>query len=114
MENARVRIRCRGVVQGVGFRPAVYRLAASLDLAGWVLNGPDGVVLEVEGPQATVAAFSARLRESLPPLARLEEVEEIPVPPLGEAGFRVLESETGPRRSALVPPDAALCADCRR
>lgn len=102
------------MVQGVGFRPAVYRLAASLGLSGWVLNGPDGVVLEVEGPEEAVEGFAGRLREALPPLARLDEVSESRISPLGEEGFRVLESETGPRKSALVPPDAALCADCRR
>jgi hydrogenase maturation protein HypF len=113
MDVKRRRIGCRGFVQGVGFRPTVYRLAVAAGLSGWVLNGPDGVVLEVEGPGEAVESFSDRLRASLPPMARLDELTEREVPPLGGEGFRIVESERGPRQSALVPPDAALCADCR-
>jgi hydrogenase maturation protein HypF len=109
----RVRIRCRGAVQGVGFRPAVHRLASELGLAGWVLNGPDGVTIEIEGRGASVESFTRRLPSSLPPLARLDAAEQQDVAVLGEAGFRVIASELGPRRRALVPPDAALCSDCR-
>jgi len=114
MDVKRRRIRCRGFVQGVGFRPTVYRLAVAAGLSGWVLNGPDGVVLEIEGPGEEVESFAGRLRAALPPLARLDEVAEREVAPLGAEGFRILESEQGPRRRALVPPDAALCGDCRR
>ncbi|MEW6757117.1 MAG: carbamoyltransferase HypF [Acidobacteriota bacterium] len=114
MDVKRRRIRCRGFVQGVGFRPTVYRLAVAAGLSGWVLNGPDGVVVEVEGPGEGVESFANLLRASLPPMARLDEVTEREVPPVGMEGFRILESERGPRQSALVPPDAALCGDCRR
>jgi len=109
----RTRIRCRGAVQGVGFRPAVHRLASKLGLSGWVLNGPDGVTIEIEGPGSSVKTFARRMPSSLPPLARLDAMEQEDVAVLGETGFRVLASELGPRRRALVPPDAALCADCR-
>lgn len=101
-------------MQGVGFRPTVYRLAVSMGLAGWVLNGPDGVVLEVEGPGEAVEAFPERLRAALPPLARLDSLDAEDAAPEGEGSFRILDSERGPRKRALVPPDAALCADCRR
>ncbi len=108
-----MRIQCRGAVQGVGFRPAVHRLATGLDLAGWVLNGPDGVVIEVEGPERSVDEFVDRLPVSMPPLARLDGMETASVPPSGEVGFVVRASQVGPRARAVVPPDSALCADCR-
>lgn len=104
---------CRGAVQGVGFRPAVHRLARALDLGGWVRNDPDGAAIEVEGPAQAVGEFAARLPSSLPPLARLDHLEARHIPPLGEHVFRVRSSRPGPRRRALIPPDAALCAACR-
>ncbi len=111
--RTRLRIVCRGVVQGVGFRPAVHRLASSLSLGGFVLNGPEGVVIEVEGPERAAREFLDRLPTSLPPLARLDEVESSAVAPAGERVFSVLASQEGRRRRALVPPDSALCPDCR-
>jgi hydrogenase maturation protein HypF len=110
----RVRLACRGVVQGVGFRPAVHRLASALGLAGFVRNDPEGAVIEVEGAAARVDEFRAALPRSLPPLARLAEVDADVIPALGETEFVVTESAKGARRRALVPPDAALCTDCRR
>lgn len=113
-QNAvRRRLVCRGAVQGVGFRPSVYRLATSLGLAGWVRNDPSGATIEVEGAAETVGAFRVRLREELPPLARLDDLEVVETAPTGEVGFRVAASTGGQRDGALVPPDAALCADCR-
>ena len=112
--RTRLRIRCTGFVQGVGFRPAVHRLATSMGLAGWVLNGPDGVVIEVEGAQDSPRRFAQALPASLPPLASLESLSLEPQAPLGETSFEVRASELGARGRALVPPDAALCPDCRR
>ncbi|HEX3363357.1 MAG TPA: acylphosphatase, partial [Solirubrobacterales bacterium] len=70
----RARARVTGTVQGVGFRPFVYRLAGELGLGGWVLNDVDGVLLEVDGPAADVAAFLDRLEAEAPPLAIVEGV----------------------------------------
>lgn len=111
--RARFRLVCRGVVQGVGFRPTVHRLATSLGLAGWVRNSPDGVVIEVEGEATAAAGFGRALAAALPPLARLDELTQEQVATEGGEGFQVLTSERGVRRRALVPPDTALCADCR-
>jgi hydrogenase maturation protein HypF len=113
-ERRRLRLTCRGVVQGVGFRPSVHRLATSLRLGGWVRNGPEGVVIEVEGDGASVGAFADRLPASLPPLARIDEMLSEVLAPIGERAFAVLASQEGMRRRALVPPDTALCRDCRR
>jgi hydrogenase maturation protein HypF len=110
----RLQIRCRGTVQGVGFRPAVHRIATSLGLAGWVVNDPQGATIEVEGPEEVVALFLDRLSSDLPPLARLDASEEELCEPLGEEGFEVRSSTIGRREGALVPPDAVLCDDCRR
>ncbi len=110
----RLRIRCRGTVQGVGFRPAVHRIATSLGLVGWVINDPQGATLEIEGPAEVVERFVERLHSDLPPLARLKAAEEEPREPLGEEGFEVRTSAAGRRQGALVPPDAVLCGDCRR
>jgi hydrogenase maturation protein HypF len=112
-DRARLRIVCRGVVQGVGFRPAVHRLASSLALGGFVRNGPEGVVIEVEGATDAVRRFAATLPHSLPPLARLDGMETAELAPAGDASFAVLVSEEGRRGRALVPADAALCAECR-
>jgi hydrogenase maturation protein HypF len=112
-ERKRFRISCRGAVQGVGFRPAVYRLAVSLRLSGWIRNGPEGVAIEVEGEAEAARAFVERLPESLPPLARLDEMDSMEISPTGDSRFEVRFSERGRRERALVPPDAALCADCR-
>ncbi len=109
----RLRLHCIGAVQGVGFRPTVYRVATTLGLAGWVANDARGAIVEVEGPPQVVAGFERALREQLPPLARLDGLTVEPIPATGEIGFEVRASEPGPRAGALVPPDAALCADCR-
>ncbi len=111
--TVRRRFTCRGTVQGVGFRPAVHRLATELGLAGWVRNAGEGAVIEVEGAPSAVREFDERLSASLPPLASLDRLDTMVVEPEGETSFSVLRSEAGRREQALVPPDAALCPDCR-
>jgi len=111
--TVRRRIRVRGIVQGVGFRPTVYRLATERGLGGWVLNDAEGVVIEAEGPPDAVDDFLRTLRTDPPPLADITSVEPEAVPPQGETAFRIEASETG-RRQALISPDMAVCDDCRR
>jgi hydrogenase maturation protein HypF len=110
----RLRVRCRGAVQGVGFRPTVHRIATELGLVGEVRNDPNGATTEVEGPPATTARFVERLETELPPLARLDEITVEEIEPRGDTTFRVSETEQGQRSGAMVPADAALCDDCRR
>ena len=108
----RIRARVDGTVQGVGFRPHVYRLADELGLGGWVLNDERGVVVEAEGPAGEIERFVARLRVDAPPLARVESVVVERVPPAGERAFSIRASgSAGPAR-ALVAPDTATCDDC--
>lgn len=119
----RVRVRVTGVVQGVGFRPFVYRLATGLGLGGFVLNDPGGVTIEVEGDADAVRAFVDRLPREGPPLSAIETCEAVEVAPGGasggaggderrEARFEIRESERAERPSALVTPDTATCGDC--
>ena len=108
----RVRARVDGTVQGVGYRPFVYRLAAELGIAGWVLNDERGVLVEAEGPADAVEAFVARLRSDAPPLAEVRGVQAEPVPVLGAPGFEIVASERGGAATAPVTPDSATCADC--
>jgi hydrogenase maturation protein HypF len=104
--------RVEGVVQGVGFRPYVYRLAREEGLAGYVRNDERGVLLDVEGAAEAVERFVARLPAEAPPLASIESVAWTPLPPRGEHGFRILESARGREADAPVTADAATCPDC--
>jgi hydrogenase maturation protein HypF len=115
----RVCVRVRGVVQGVGFRPHVYRLAKELALDGYVLNDARGVLLEVEGRPARVERFLERLVAEPPPLATVESVEPRELAPNGRPGFQIAPSRDASERAgvvttrqALVSPDTAPCAEC--
>jgi hydrogenase maturation protein HypF len=108
----RASARVEGVVQGVGFRPYVYRLAREEGLAGYVLNDERGVLLDVEGAAEAVERFAARLPAEAPPLASIESVAWTSLPPTGEVEFRILESARGGEPDAPVTPDAGTCADC--
>ena len=110
--RARVGARVEGVVQGVGFRPYVFRLAEELGLAGFVLNDARGVVVEVEGGRAALEAFLARLPAEAPPLAAVERISSRELVPRGEHGFAILESARQGEPEALVSPDMATCPDC--
>jgi hydrogenase maturation protein HypF len=104
----------RGVVQGVGFRPFVYRLAREEGLAGLIGNDTAGVTIEIEGPEERVEAFLARLRSEAPPLARIDAVAVRELPLVGDSGFRIVASEVLGRVSTGIPADAATCPDCLR
>ncbi|MDR3725688.1 MAG: carbamoyltransferase HypF [Terracidiphilus sp.] len=103
-----------GVVQGVGFRPTVYRLATEEGLAGFIGNDTDGVTIEVEGPLARVEAFLTRLRAEAPPLSRIDSIAVSEAAVTGETGFRIVASEVLGRVSTGIPADAATCPDCLR
>jgi len=103
-----------GVVQGVGFRPFIYRLALEEGLAGFVGNDTDGVTIEIEGPEERVKMFCARLRSEAPPLARIDSVTARELPLVGDSGFRIAASEVLGRVSTGIPADAATCPDCLR
>lgn len=115
------RFRVCGVVQGVGFRPWIWRLAMGLGLDGWVENDASGVAIEVEGEEAAVAAFERGLRGASPPQARIERIDvESFVPrgstadggPTSTAGFTILDSHRQAGGATSLPADLAPCAAC--
>jgi len=110
--RAAARLTVFGVVQGVGFRPYVYRLARRLGLDGWVANAGSGVEIHVEGPAAVVReGFPAALRAGLPPLAVIEKLDVSPARAEGLSGFEIRRTRA---RSGFVfiSPDIATCPDC--
>jgi hydrogenase maturation protein HypF len=114
MNRERLKVIARGAVQGVGFRPFVYRLASQLKLKGWVLNSSQGVFIELEGPRAALDEFSIRFRKEKPPRAIIQSLESCFLDAIGYSGFEIRESETTGDKSALILPDIATCVDCLR
>jgi hydrogenase maturation protein HypF len=109
----RRRVVVRGVVQGVGFRPFVYRVAVALGLGGSVCNrGDSGVEILVEGEVASVDAFLRAVGHEAPPLASVVGVSQEDVPPIGERGFVIAPSRGEGRASGTIPPDTAICPAC--
>jgi hydrogenase maturation protein HypF len=110
--QVRARFTISGVVQGVGFRPFVHRLATELDLTGFVGNDAATVFAEVEGPPGQVAEFERRLRADAPPMAFVTSVSSTPLPTVDDAGFRIVASRPADGARTLVAPDVATCDNC--
>ena len=113
-ERALKKISVRGVVQGVGFRPFVYRLARDHGLTGWVLNHSGGVEIEVEGSASALTTFIRDLETQAPPLARIESIQAADAPPAGYTTFDIRHSVAQEGRYQLISPDIATCPDCLR
>ena len=109
-----LRLRVTGIVQGVGFRPFVFGLAARLGLPGWVRNTAAGVEIELDGTVPALEAFAAALRLETPPLARIDRVESLPQAASGFTAFTILDSHDEPGAFLPISPDVGLCEDCRR
>ncbi len=112
VELARARIVVRGIVQGVGFRPFIYRLANDHELKGWVLNSTEGVVIEVEGPAKRLEEFIADIPLKAPPLAVIERLESNLLPPVGYQSFIIQASQEQEDKFVLISPDICICPDC--
>src|ERR1700722_2807654 len=110
----RKRILVRGVVQGVGFRPFVYKVATSLGLSGYVFNSSSGVTIEIEGRGSAVDGFFQNLKDDPPKLAEIKEVSVSDIAVQGSVGFSILDSREEAGAFALVPPDAGTCDECWR
>ncbi|MDP1653119.1 MAG: carbamoyltransferase HypF [Rhodocyclaceae bacterium] len=106
-----IRIRVTGVVQGVGFRPFVWRLAHELKLSGWVKNDAAGVEVHAEGAAPALDELARRLRDAAPPLARVDAVSIQPAEPAGLADFRIVASTAG-KVSTAIGHDTAVCPEC--
>jgi hydrogenase maturation protein HypF len=108
----RIGVRVGGTVQGVGFRPYVFKLANELGLGGFVLNDERGVAIEVEGEPSAVDGFLSRLAAEAPPLARVDRVEIEPLAPTGGRSFSIARSAGRGAPRALVSTDTATCDAC--
>ncbi len=111
---ARRRLELRGRVQGVGFRPWIYQLATAHGLAGHVGNSPQGAFIEVEGAVGRIAGFRESIHQNAPPLVSIATMDEIEIPSLGEAEFRIIASSRAGVQTAEISPDVATCPDCLR
>jgi hydrogenase maturation protein HypF len=109
---ARKKLQVTGVVQGVGFRPFVYRLAKQHRLAGSVCNTSNCVEIEIEGPPASLESFIHQLRRDAPALARIDGLKAQEAQPVGQEGFAILESRHLDAAEALIPADVSTCEDC--
>src|SRR5579859_8046916 len=109
----RLRVVIHGAVQGVGFRPFVYRLAQQLGLRGWVINSAAGVFIEVEAERAVLDEFLKRLERDKPAISYIQTLEASYLDPTGFSTFEIRESAGG-EKTALILPDLAICPDCRR
>ncbi|MFQ5821847.1 MAG: carbamoyltransferase HypF, partial [Candidatus Heimdallarchaeota archaeon] len=114
MNLRRERIQINGIVQGVGFRPFVYRLAHECGLIGFVNNNSDGVLIEVEGAPEKVEVFGQRLQEEAPPLARIVDLYLEEINPVGEGEFTIKTSQHDAPPITLISPDISICEDCLR
>ena len=104
----------RGQVQGVGFRPYVYRLAHTRNLTGFVGNTCDGVIIEAQGTPDNLIHFAAELKRQLPPLAHIRDMTHETIATISaESGFEIAHSDASGNPNAAITPDTALCADCR-
>jgi len=109
-----LRIHITGVVQGVGFRPFVYGLAARFALKGWVRNTSAGVDIEVDGDKETLDAFAKALRDEAPPLSKIDEFTVTPVDWAGYTSFDIVHSQAVDGAFQPISADVSICPDCLR
>ena len=105
-------IRVRGTVQGVGFRPFVFRLALANTLAGWVFNDEDGVEIHLEGPNQSLDAFVASLKSEAPPAAQITTIQIKSAEPSGLHDFKIRHSERSSSPTTRISPDLPVCPTC--
>lgn len=108
----RMRVLCRGRVQGVGFRPTIWRIANSMGLCGWVMNTSEGVLVEIEGNSENVTVFLKVLKEECPPLSHITSFVSEILPFHGYERFEIRESEEGGNTEVLIPADVSICSEC--
>ena len=102
----------QGAVQGVGFRPFIFRLASEMDLKGWIINSSQGVFIEVEGTDVILNRFISRIREEKPGPSFIQSLESKYLDPVGFKAFEIKKSEDKGVKTVIVLPDIATCPDC--
>ncbi|MCD4757306.1 MAG: carbamoyltransferase HypF [Arcobacteraceae bacterium] len=108
----RYKYKIKGIVQGVGFRPFVYKLAYQFNLIGNVLNDSDGVTIELQGTAKNIELFDEELLNSLPPLAHIDSFEKHPISLKNETTFEIIQTNNSSTKTTLVSPDIKVCNDC--
>src|SRR5271166_4852771 len=114
MNFERLKVSVRGAVQGVGFRPFIFRLATQLGLNGWVLNSAQGVLIEVEGVGDVLRQFLLRIEKEKPARASIQSLESCVLDAVGYDRFQISYSEQSGPKTVLLLPDIATCSDCLR
>jgi len=112
VNRKRVRYLFSGIVQGVGFRPFIYRLAVKNSLTGFVKNTPEGVIAEIEGLPENIDTFYKNILQELPPLARITNISSSEIDNSGDDTFKIIDSTTQGQADVHITPDAAICNDC--
>ncbi|HEY9649282.1 MAG TPA: acylphosphatase, partial [Coleofasciculaceae cyanobacterium] len=113
MKTFRLCLTIQGAVQGVGFRPFIYRIATELQLTGWVNNSAQGVFIEVEGTRDTLETFLQKVQQEKPPRSHITNLESSWLDPIGYTLFEIRPSVSG-EKTAVVLPDIATCEDCQQ
>jgi len=113
-ESRDIELHIQGIVQGVGFRPFVYRLAREFSITGSVANTANGVVIQLSSPGGKLADFIWALREKAPAMAQITAIDQRPCRIAASKSFIIRESQTGCGSHGVIPPDTSICPDCRR
>ena len=111
-QRERIRLTIRGMVQGIGFRPFVFRLAQDLSLDGWIANTPQGTLLELEGPPTNLHAFQKRITAELPLTGNIHAMTSTHIPVIGQSSFVIHPSQGDDQAQSVLSPDLATCEDC--
>lgn len=114
MVKERKRLEIKGIVQGVGFRPFIYRLAKNYNLKGFVFNNTKGVIVDLEGSRSSIENVIREIKEQSPPLARIKGIESKKLPVKGYKNFVIKYSRKEDEKITLVSPDIAICEDCKK
>ncbi len=112
MDKKRVRLQIRGIVQGVGFRPFVYKLAKKFGLKGYCFNDTKGVMIEVEGEISKIENFLETLTSSAPAVSNINSITKSELPVNGEKEFSIIESKSSENKFVMLPADISICNDC--
>lgn len=110
--SKRIQLTLRGTLQGIGFRPFVFRLAQELMLGGWIANTTQGVLLELEGSAKRLRVFQERMLSELPEPGAIQDITSLTIPSLGEQSFAIRASQSDGYRYAVLSPDLATCQAC--
>ncbi len=111
-QRERIRLTIRGTVQGIGFRPFVFRLAQDLSLGGWIANTPQGTLLELEGTQKNLQTFQKRITAELPLTGNIQAMISTHIPVIGQRSFFIHPSQGDDQAQSVISPDLATCEEC--